>query len=494
MNDNRLTGDVSGAAAQIGAVYGQVTVGGGRSGRLPYRSSSVPPVVKDFQPRSVPELESLVSGGVVLSGLGGVGKTQTAAEYARRPWSVDLVGWVTASTRTSVVSGLADLGRVVSDAGDDEDAYRQFLNWCTTHSWLVVFDDVADPGELTGLLPQGPDGRLVVTTRRNEPWALAADSSELAQVGVFTAAESHAYLRGVLGEVEGIAELAALLGHLPLAISQAAAYVKRTPGMDCRKYVAKWSRSSLKRMFPGEWVGVDGRRDTVVTTWGISIEAADLLEPVGLARPMLTVMSLLDPNGIPLPVLTSGPVLSYLSSGSGGEVDGDDAAEALANLGRLNLISFDADQVFVHALVQKVTRDQLPSDRLSVLSHVAADALLNCWPPVERDTALAAMLRFNTGVLAGHANTHLWHPDGHSVLFRAGSSLGRAGQVHAAVTYHQELHAGANQHLGPDHLDTLTARNNLASWLGETGNATAAADAFTELLADQIRILGPDHP
>ncbi|MBM7771629.1 hypothetical protein JOD54_001833 [Actinokineospora baliensis] len=470
-----------------------MTVGGGPPKRLPFRSGGVPPVVRDFQPRSVPELESLVSGGVVLSGLGGVGKTQAAAEYARRQWSVDLVGWVTASTQTSVVSGLAALGRVVSDAGDDEDAARQFLTWCTTHSWLVVFDDVADPGELAGLWPQGPDGRLVVTTRRNEPWALASDTSELAQVGVFTASESHAYLRGVLGEVEGIPELAALLGYLPLAISQAAAYVKRTPGMDCFKYAAKWQRSSLTKMFPA-WAGVDGRRDTVATTWGISIEAADLLEPAGLARPMLAVMSLLDPNGIPLSVLTSEPVLDYLSSGCSQEVEEDDAAEALANLSRLNLIAFDADQVYVHSLVQKVTRDQLSGDRLPVLSHVAADALRRAWPEVERDTALGAMLRFNAGVLAGHAGAHLWHPDCHSMLFRAGTSLGEAGQVHAAVTYHHAFLASANRHLGPDHPDTLRTRSNLAHWTGHNGDAAAAKQAYTQLLEDQLRTLGPDHP
>ncbi|GAA2969525.1 tetratricopeptide repeat protein [Actinokineospora diospyrosa] len=465
-------------------------------GRLPYRSGAVPPVVQGFQPRAVAELESLVTGGVVLSGLGGVGKTQAAAEYVRRKaGEVELVGWITATSRSNVVGGLAELYAAVTGAvvDDAERAARGFLDWCTStaHAWLIVLDDVADPGELAGLWPQpGTTGRLVVTTRRNEPWALATDTRRMTSLGVFTERESSAYLRGVLGDVDGIDELAELLGHLPLALSQAAAYVSMRPGMSCLDYVRKWRSRALKDMFPGDWVGVDGRRDTVATTWSISIEAADQLEPEGLARPMLTLMSLLDPNGIPLSVLTSGPVLAYLSTGNGDPVDEDAAAQALGNLRRLNLIAVD-NVARVHALVQQATRAQLAQDRLPKLSHVVADALVDRWPEVERDTEHAAMLRNNATALT---DQYLWEPHCHPVLFRAGRSLGTSGQVHAAVPYHESLVTKAIQRLGPDHPDTLIARNNLAYWRGDAGDAVGAVQAFVELLADHLRILGPDHP
>ncbi|WP_323185818.1 tetratricopeptide repeat protein [Streptomyces sp. NBC_00378] len=48
--------------------------------------------------------------------------------------------------------------------------------------------------------------------------------------------------------------------------------------------------------------------------------------------------------------------------------------------------------------------------------------------------------------------------------------------------------------LGEDHPNTLTTRNNLASWRGEAGDAAGAAQAFTDLLDHMVRVLGEDHP
>ncbi|WP_026425423.1 tetratricopeptide repeat protein [Actinokineospora inagensis] len=461
-------------------------------GELPLRSSAVPVVVDGFQRRSVPELDGLTSGGVVLSGLGGVGKTQTAAEYANRLWSageVDLVGWVTATSRTSVLSGLAELtGSPTGDASLDA---RRFLDWCgsTTHRWLLVLDDVTDPADLDGLWPHtGTSGRLVVTTRRNEPSLRSADR-RLMPLAVFTPDESTAYLTGVLGADSGIPELAELLGHLPLALSQAAAYLSMVPGLTCRDYIATWQRTLASR-FPESWAG-----RTVATTWSISVDAADELPPMGLARPVLSVMSLLDPNGIPLSVLTSKPMLDYLSSGGGEPVDAVAAARALGNLQRLNLISVDADHIArVHALVQHATRDQLPGDGLGRLAKVAAKALTSSWPNVERDTGLVLRLLGNTHALFTVAPAELWRSNAYRVLFRAGLSLSQLGFTDTAVEYHTSLYMMAHANLGVDHPDSLVARHEIARLLGEKGDHGAAVQAMTELLDDQRRVLGPDHP
>ncbi|GAA2995995.1 tetratricopeptide repeat protein [Actinokineospora diospyrosa] len=479
-------GDISGTAVQAASVRDVYFAAAPRRPSLPHRSRAVPEVVNGFQRRSVPDLDGLTAGGVVLSGLGGVGKTQTAADYVERVWragEVELVGWVTAAERTAVVAGLTELGQVVT--GEPVPDETRFLDWCasTTTRWLLVFDDVDDPAELTGLWPHtGTSGRLVVTTRRNEPWLQTA-RRRLVPLDEFSAAESVAYLREVLGDAEGLADLSSLLGHLPLALGQASAYIKMIPGMTCDAYIRKWrdERTALARMFPEDWA------DTVATTWSISIEAADRLAPAGLARPMLELLSLLDPNGIPLPVLTSPPICDHLST--------DTAARALGCLQRLNLIATDDSNVVrVHALVQHATRDQLPDDRQALLAAVAADALLESWPTIERDTRFAAMLRANTATLATHAGPHLWRSDGHLVLFRAGRSLGEAGQLDAATAYHEVLRASAARHLGSQHPSTLAARHNSARWQGAAGHSAEAARAFADLLVDCLRVLGPDNP
>jgi hypothetical protein len=113
---------------------------------------------------------------------------------------------------------------------------------------------------------------------------------------------------------------------------------------------------------------------------------------------------------------------------------------------------------------------------------------------VERDTVLGQVLRANTDALSETGAQHLWQPDGHPVLFRAGRSLGRSGLVAQARDYYQRLHTTARTHLGPDHPDTLTTRHNLTLWRGETGDPAGAVAAFEELLSDCLRVLGPDHP
>ncbi|MBM7773952.1 hypothetical protein JOD54_004156 [Actinokineospora baliensis] len=461
---------------------------------LPFRSGAVPAVVDGFQPRLVPELEGLVSGGVVLSGLGGVGKTQTAAEYASRA-SADLVGWVTAASRSSLVSGLAELGTVVtgSVADDAERGARRFLDWCasTDHTWLVVFDDLADPADVKDLWPNtGAHGRLVVTTRRNERWALQTATRRMVPVEVFTETQSAAYLRGVLGDAPGVDDLAELLGQLPLALGQAAAYLEMTPGMTCESYIAKWRGAALREMFP------DDGSETVAKTWAVSVDAADTL--CDLARPMLSVMSLLDPNGIPLPVLTAQPILTYLSTGSGEPIDVDGATRALGALRRLNLITVDTESLGpvarVHALVQQVSREHLPTERLALLTRVVADAILANWPDIERDTEHAAMLRANTAALTAFGGDHLWRSGRPDLLLRAGRSLGEAGQVRAGVAYFRTLLAAAEHHLGPDHPDTFKTRNSIGYWQRQAGDLTGSYDTVVKLYADRLRVLGPDHP
>ncbi|GLW93492.1 tetratricopeptide repeat protein [Actinokineospora globicatena] len=479
-----------------------------RSRHLPHRSAAVPELVAGFQRRSIPELDSLAPGGVVLSGMGGVGKTQAAADHATWAWEsgeLALVGWVTATNRATVIGALAELGAVVTGAvvDDADQGAQHFLDWCATTGtrWLVVFDDVDDPAELAGLWPSTSGaGRLVVTTRRDEPWVLRSATRVVVPVDVFTEDESLAYLRGALDDVDGAGDLAAVLGHLPLALGQAAAYITMVPGMTCHDYLAKWhdQRTVLAELFPHGWTGADGYVDTVATTWSISIEAADRLDPTGMARPLLGIVSLLDPNGIPLSVLTSGPVCEFLSKGSNHSVDAGTAARALGCLRRLSLVSTRAGDsgpvVRAHALVQQATREQLPAEWLEVLVTVAADALVASWPSVERDVRLGAVLRANAAAVAERGGPLLWRDGCHNVLFVAAGSLGESGQVHAAITRHEELHAAAAHHLGADHPDTMALLNNAAHWHVEAGQHEAAARILTALLTSVTRVFGADHP
>ena len=480
----------------------------------PYRVGVVPGQAESFQRRGVAAAldEAVADGGSavlcqVLAGTGGVGKTQLAAAYARAAWragTVDLLAWVTAGSRDAVVAAYAQAGVEVvgADPGDPLQAAARFLTWLETTDrwWLVVLDDLADPADLRGLWPPASaHGRVLVTTRRHDA-VLSGAGRRMVDVGLFTAGEAIAYLTANLAahdqtdQPDQIAGLAADLGYLPLALAQAAAYLNDRD-LDCARYRGRLAdrRRTLPDLVPDDSGLPDDHRTALAATWSLSIEQADRLRPAGLARPMLELASMLDPNGIPQAVLTSPPARAYLTryrtgsagtgsgaSGTGdrspdaeGQVDAGDAADALRCLSRLSLAELDPAAahraVRVHNLIQRAARESLAEGRRGPLARAAADALLAAWPDIERDTALAQALRSSTATLARCAPDELWQPAAHPIIFRTGDSLGEAGLAADAIVYFRSAVDLAARLLGPDHPDTLRARYALGYWRGGVG-------------------------
>jgi hypothetical protein len=445
----------------------------------------------------------------VLAGLGGVGKTQVAAALAHRLWNarqIDLLVWLTAASRTAVLTGYADAhSRVTgSDETGLEHAAQRFLAWLAEpHSrrWLIVLDDLDDPDDLIGLWPPDvPGGLTVVTTRRRDSALLAG--RRLVDVDVFTPDQAGVYLRGKLAHqpdrLAGADRLARELGYLPLALSQAVAYVlDRGRRMTCARYsqLLAEQRRSLADLAPQSLP--DQHRSIVAATWSLSVDRANRLPPAGVVRPVLEIAALLDPNGIPAEALTSGPVADYCTSLLGRPVDGDALDDALHTLSRFSLLSFThADSsVRIHGLLQRVVRDGTTPARRADLAIIAADALQDLWPETERDAAHAEALRANTAALRTTAGIHLYRlgRGAHPVLFKAADSLGLVGSPTAALTAYEQLLRETLDMLGPDHPDTLITRRNLAGWRGDSGDPAGAASDHQQLLPHMMQVLGPDH-
>ncbi|SEB58918.1 tetratricopeptide repeat protein [Streptomyces sp. PAN_FS17] len=470
--------------------------------------------------------------GVALVGMGGVGKSQLAADHARAALtdgSADLVVWVTATDRSAVVDRLAEAGRELgSDSGEDpEQAARAFLAWLTPKAasavaaprrWLVVLDDLSRPEDLHGLWPPAsPHGRTLITTRRQDA-ALTGLGRVRLEVGVFASDQATAHLAEALaayGRMERAEELAALaadLGHLPLALSQAAAYLADTGATVTAYRQALADRATtLAELAPD--VLPDEQSHAVAAAWALSVDHADTLRPAGFARALLQLSAYLDPNGIPGTVLTSLPARMYLTyhrnlagSQNGArlpevpepvEVAEREVFLGLSALRRLSLIQHDPAipqaVVRVHQLVQRAIRDTLSPDQHDRTARAAADALIAAWPNIENDTILAQALRSNTTALTRCAESSLVRTSAHRVLYLAGNSLGWAGQFTAARDHFDRLTDTTTCRLGPDHPSALAARHRMAYWRGKAGDPSGAADALAELLIDRTRVLGPDH-
>ncbi|NYI05322.1 tetratricopeptide repeat-containing protein [Allostreptomyces psammosilenae] len=513
-------------------IYGPAA-SGNSAGRSPITPLPLlpPPQVDPFQHREIADrlydvmapTSDLRAREVVLAGLGGVGKTQLAVQYVNRVLDggeSDLVVWITAESREAVLSGYAEAAAAVGlHHADPQAAANRFLSWLATteRRWLLVLDHLTDPAAITesgrDLRPQRRDnGRVLITTLHSDAVLRNARDRLLIKVGPFSHAEAVNYLNDRLGGSQRAADVAQLandLDHLPLALAQASAYMLEY-NLDCAAYRERFEAQRLEQVLLRGTMS-ESHRSTVAATWSLSIEQADRIRPYGLARPLLELASVLDPNGIPASVFITEPARTYLAryrtGVEGGEegraVSPADARDARFCLRRLSLADFADEEhrspsppvtVRIPSLVQRATRESLSDERLEGVYLAAADALYSAWPEFERERSLGQALRANVEALRQLAGDVLWRSGVHPVLFRAGGSLGNTGLVATAVEYYEELLRHVRKALGADAPDTLTVRSDLAHWQGKKGDATGAVAALEAVRVKQERILGLDHP
>ncbi|MCM2388114.1 FxSxx-COOH system tetratricopeptide repeat protein, partial [Streptomyces albipurpureus] len=459
----------------------------------------------------------------VLSGGGGVGKSQLAASYATDALEdgTDLVLWTSAAETGQVITTYAQTAlRVRAPGADEQDPEadaRAFLAWLKTtrRRWLIVLDDVTDPAAMQPWWPISRTGTgWVLATTRLHDARMTGGGRTRVRVDVYTPEEADGYLRARLGGDgmghlldQSVGGLADALGCLPLALGHAAAYMINEE-ISCTAYLQRFNdrQTRLEEALPS-WADTEGYGRQITTTLLMSLEAARAVDPTGIAEPVLRLTALLDPAGHPHALWATSPVLDRLEQhrqpSRNGERERPTAAEAsraLRVLHRYALITHTGTgprSVRIHALTARAVRETLPHQLTDGHTQAAAGGLLACWPeqdtlPVHRD--LAAALRACTESLYHHTGDRLRHPDAPLVLHRAGLSLLSAG-LHTAATAHWQHLATVTEHtLGPDHPDTLATRNNLANACQQAGRTGDAIRILEQVLADSERVLGPGHP
>lgn len=294
-----------------------------------------------------------------LYGLGGVGKTQIALEYAHRfAANYDLVWWISAEQTSLVRASLAELateldlpaGPSVQERVDAVfDALRRGR---PSPRWLLVFDNADNPDELRPLLPQGA-GHVLVTSR-NQAWMQLAAAVE---VGVFQRRESVAYLSG---RVPGLSEdeavmVAESLGDLPLAIEQAGAWLAET-AMPVDRYLDLLHNQPtriLEERLPS------GYPRSVTATWLVSLDRLRTETPA--AARMLELCALLGPAPIPTWLLSSPRFIEQLLPYDDRLRDPMRHGRLIREIGRYALASIDSERssIEMHRLVQRVIRDEM---------------------------------------------------------------------------------------------------------------------------------------
>jgi tetratricopeptide (TPR) repeat protein len=492
-----------------------------------------------------------------LHGLGGVGKTQLALEYAHRHASdYDLIWWVVAEQPAAIPGQLAALARRLGIPEATEQAETVQVLWDELRQrdrWLLILDNAEGPDAPTGLgpplarlvdlLPQLTGGRVLVTSR-DATWEQHAT---LAELEVFAPGEAVEFLltRSGTGDAHAAQEIAELLGWLPLALEQAGAYVReaRTPLAAYLERLQQVPSIALSKGRPRD------RRptDTVATTWQVSLER---IRPIPGAVAFLELCAFFSPDEVPRDLFDQqlDPPADDLAV-----VAGDPFAldEAIAALRRYGLVKATEQSLSVHRLLQQVIRDHLDpataASRISVAVRLLDEAFPRegyqdaaTWPTCEEllSHALAATghaERFatadpvGTGLLAtiepatsarlftwagGYLYGRARYLEAKALFTRAltikeamygtkqpdtvtlsylAMALQALGDLDGARSYHERAVATDESNLGPDHPEVATSLTNLASVLREQGNLDGARTLLERALAIREARLGPDH-
>jgi tetratricopeptide (TPR) repeat protein len=495
----------------------------GQTPGWPVWSGPVPPLADGFaaRPDTVPDLETALIPGATVALVpdqapisaqdwrASNGKTQLARYFAESLWrspGVDVLTWVVASSRASVLSGFVFAATAIGagDAGDAESVAARFTDWLSTTSrpWLVVLDDLRDAADLRGLWPSGPAGRLLITTA--DPAVLSGEHRALTlPVPAFSTREAMGYLSGRLStdpdQRSGAIDLVGDLGCEPIALAQASAVIASS-GMSCRDYRQYFMQRQKQLVEAGR-----AEPSAAAVTWTFSAEYAEHLSPGVSIRSLVTLAALLDGHGIPGPVFTTAAAGDYLTEDAAGRDPGSPQADpqrtwnAIGSLGQAGLLTVDpagtSPTVRISPVIQAVIRAAVPDDLYDRAARAAADALLEVWPRDEPRSRLAADLRACAVSLRQAAGDMLWAEGRcHPLLVLAGQSMDSARLTGPAIAYWRELAADSERILGPGTLETLVVTGRLGEALMAAGQAAEAVPMFQRVLDGRAGVLGPDHP
>jgi len=466
-----------------------------------------------FQINSNPE--SRYHGRVALFGLGGIGKTQIALEFVyRSQTSYRGIYWISAITQESLLNGYEKIGKqanipITQDLKLIAVVEQVLLQLKRTPNWLLVVDNLddidvlstqnlGDPNIINLLLPElGPGQHTMITTRNPNADHIPAQAKE---VSLFKEADSVALLSSLSGipilpgseEEKVVQQIAKELGNLPLALSQAGAYIKQKSG-GFAQYLKHYT---LYRSRVNSWIPKGPRPypHSVATTWIMSFN--EIRKSNSTAARLFQLLAFFNPDGI---------LIEFLKSGTKG-MDNDlerlvfdefEFTEALSSFEMFSLIKWDkqSNNIVIHRLVQAVVKDEMSEMDLTTFRPMMVDMCDQAFPEGWNNDNRALCRRY-----IGQVMGPLVDPDASEtvkfaeVMYRVGWFLRDDGKIVDSEHILVRSRKVYLTILGVEHPDTLRSMNNLAATYRDQGRRAEAAALQEEVLEKRRRILGVEHP
>jgi tetratricopeptide (TPR) repeat protein len=440
---------------------------------------------------------------ISLYGLGGVGKTQIALEYAYRHKSdYNYVYWISGVNQAQLLSGFRDIAKATrcvkeNQNGEPQELAKSVLEWLKTiENWLLVIDNLDDITIVNGYLPNiNGTGHTLITTRNKNSDGIPAvglevevmkpdDCIQLLLERISPIPMTHQ----IQSEAQNIANE---LGFLPLAIEQAAAYIRNSQKIEEFLVVYKKQRREVLGWRPK---GNYPYNFTVATTWRMSLEQLQSSCPNSII--LIYILSFLNPDEI---------LIEYLQTGSSGLrheaqaiIENDfyfrESLNALESFSLIRVFG-EGQKIGIHRLLQAVIQDGLDSVQKASIASDVIELGLASFPDIADESMRGTCRRYRSQVIASleHDSTKddsKWH-----VLTGRVADYLRMDGYYADGFHWSNLTVDTRMKiLGQEHPDTLQSMNGLATLYWRMGRMKEAVELHGKTLDIRERVLGLQHP
>ncbi len=443
-----------------------------------------------------------------ISGLGGIGKTQTALEYAYRyREEYRFVLWVSAASRDSLISDFVKVATLLKLPEKDEQDQNMVVlavkRWLTEHGdWLLVLDNADDLEMVAEFLPMENQGHIILTTRAQYTGKVAR-SLELEKMdleeGILlllrcanmlrpdaplaqASREDRANAEAIVREMDG----------LPLALDQAGAYIEAT-GCGLSGYFKLYKRHRAELLKRKDRLSSEYPY-TVATTWALSFQQVEQANPA--AAELLRLCAFLAPDAIAEEIITEGashlgPVLSPVAADP---LALNDTVEVLR---RYSLVRRNPTTkiLTIHRLVQVVLKDGMDNKTQRHWAKRAVRAVNEVFPDSEKVETWQQCERYLLHAFACATFIEQWSfvfPQARRLLNNVGSYLEKQARYDEALPLLQQALAIDEKMLGTDDASMATSLNNLAELYTKQGKYIQAAHLHQQALMIRQKALRPD--
>lgn len=448
---------------------------------------------------------------LAISGLGGIGKTLIAIEYAyqhRRDY--DEVLWANAENYTTLASGFEQIaGEDLLNLPEQVEQNQELIitavkRWlCTHYNWLLILDNVDDLKEVETFIPRAEHGRVLLTTRDQAlgdtvDYQLQIDKMEPEEAATFLLRRVRILLEEASLDITSISDqenakaIAEDLDYLPLALDQAGAYIDETKCSlpDYLDLYEKQHEVLLKRR---SRLAIR-YRETVTTTWSISFQQVERANPISAG--LLRFFAFLHADAIPEEIITAssqdlGPLIRQIDSALA-------LNEAIEELIKYSFIKRNADNraVSIHRLVQTVLKDEMDKDERRLWAERSVHAVARIFPFADYTSLQSCERYFPHAQVCRHLieKENFITIDASRLLREAGTYLQERGQYFQAESFLQASLNICEQLTAAQYPELLNSLGSLAILEEKLGKYTEAEHLYQRTLSIGEEVLGPEHP